>query len=294
MIPCNVIGSYPPVLDKSKYADAYLSGGMRDPSGEMIRNAVNSQLEAGIDIISDGQTRADFISLFARNFKGVLMQRRPVVVSEIEYKNPVTVEDQEFVRKIIPKETMLKGIITGPYTLAKYSENRFYNGTEELAYAYAEGLNNEARALDGVVDFIQVDEPEYSIDYPEYAGGLLDTVFKGVSKIRMLHSCGDVSHVFEDMVELNVDVLEHEFAANPELLNTVKRIDFKQKLGYGCLRSDKDRVEPVDEVKTIVRRALDVYPPGKILLNPDCGLRNLPPRVAFQKLRNMVEARNSL
>jgi 5-methyltetrahydropteroyltriglutamate--homocysteine methyltransferase len=188
----------------------------------------------------------------------------------------------------------IKGIITGPYTLARYSVNRFYDNVEELAYAYADGLNQEARALDGVVDYVQLDEPEFSVEYPEYASELINVVFDGVGKPRMLHSCGDVSSVFHKLVELEVDVLLHEFAANPQLLDTVGQTDFKQKLGYGCVRSDTDKVETVDEISARMEKALKAFDEEKILMNPDCGLRNLPPEAAYRKLKNMVEARDRI
>jgi len=289
----SVIGSYPTLLDSGKYARAYAQGDVIEASDELISYAVNAQVDAGIDVVSDGQTRTDFITLFARNFKGILIQSRPIVVDELEYKLPLTDADQAFVRKIIPEEKKIKGIVTGPYTLARYSSDRFYGSIEKLAFAYAKGLNQEVRALNPIVEFIQVDEPEFSIDYPEYAGDLINTVFEGVDKTRMLHSCGDVSDVFKDLVELNVDVLEHEFAANPHLLDTVKDIDFSQKLGYGCVRSDTLDVEPVSEVKDRIKNALKVFDKDRIMLNPDCGLRNLPPDIAYSKLGNMVQARDS-
>jgi 5-methyltetrahydropteroyltriglutamate--homocysteine methyltransferase len=38
-----------------------------------------------------------------------------------------------------------------------------------------------------------------------------------------------------------------------------------------------------------IRRALDVVEPEHLVVNPDCGLRHLPPDVARAKLRAMVE-----
>ena len=38
-----------------------------------------------------------------------------------------------------------------------------------------------------------------------------------------------------------------------------------------------------------IRRALDVVPSERLIVNPDCGLRHLPADVARAKLRAMVE-----
>jgi len=294
MIPVTVIGSYPTRLDGEKYARAYFRDESVNAVREGIEQAVQKQLTAGVDIISDGQCRGDFISLFARNFKGVLMQTKPVVVSEIEYMGASTVQDQGIVKSIAGDRAKVKGIITGPYTLAKSCRNRHYEGVEDLAYAFAKGLSREAKELDSVVDFIQVDEPFYSVEYPEYGRDLLGKVFSEVSKPKMLHVCGDVSDIFDDLTEFDVDYLEHEFAANPHLWESVSEIDFRQTLGVGVVRSDVDKVESIDELKDRMSEALKHVDEDKLMFNPDCGLRNLSPDVAFNKLRNMVAARNLL
>jgi 5-methyltetrahydropteroyltriglutamate--homocysteine methyltransferase len=258
MISTTVIGSYPVRLDGVKYADAYYSGVESDAAkqskdhgdavAESIREAVGGQVDAGVDIVSDGQTRGHFINIFARNFRGVVIEKKPVVLREIEYRGGSTVDDQLLAKKLLPDTVGLKGIITGPYTMAKSSVNRFYDSTRELAFAYADGLAKEAAALDGVVDYIQVDEPFYSVDYPDYGRELTEKVFGNVGKPRMLHVCGDVGCVFSELVEYEVDVLEHEFAANPQLWETVKDVTFKQKLGVGVVRSDVNKAESVKEI----------------------------------------------
>jgi len=292
MIETTVIGSYPVTLDGAKYAKAYFEDGKSNAPEESIRQAVSKQVEAGIDIVSDGQTRGNFVNIFARNFRGALIQSRPIVIGELEYGKPATVDDLRLVRKLIPKKTKLKGIITGPYTMARNSENRHYGSVKELAFAYAEGLAKEASALDAVVDYIQVDEPYFSVDYPEYGRELTEKVFGTVKAPRMLHVCGDVSKVFSRLVEYKVDFLEHEFAANPGLWDALKGVDYKQRLGVGVVRSDDNKVEPVEEIASRMRTALKRLPAERLLFNPDCGLRNLDPDKAYAKLKNMVKARD--
>ena len=44
-----------------------------------------------------------------------------------------------------------------------------------------------------------------------------------------------------------------------------------------------------DLVADRVRRALKVLPPERLMVNPDCGLRNLPSDLARAKLRALTE-----
>ncbi len=294
MIPTTVIGSFPVRLDGGRYARAYFDGAPADAPSESLRLAVEAQAEAGVDIVSDGQTRGDFVRIFAAAFRGVVLEDRPVVVGELEYAGSGLAADLEAARRIIPEGVMLKGIVTGPYTLAKASEDRHYGSVEDLAYAYAAGLAREAEALGAVADYVQVDEPFFSVDFPEYGRRLVEEVLSQVDCPTMLHVCGDVSGIFERLVEYKVDFLEHEFAANPRLWDAVGDVDFRQTLGVGVVRSDENRAESVKEIAGRMATALGHKDAGGLMFNPDCGLRNLDPEVAMAKLRNMVAAREGL
>jgi 5-methyltetrahydropteroyltriglutamate--homocysteine methyltransferase len=294
MIDTTVIGSYPVRLSGARHAKAYFEGAPNEAPSESLRQALQAQIKAKVDIVSDGQTSGDFVNIFARNFSGLVIQTRPVVLSDIEYLRPSTANDQKAAKELLPAGVRLKGIITGPYTMAKSSINRHYKSLKELSFAYAEGLAKEAQALDDIVDFIQIDEPFFSVDYPDYGGELVAKVLAQTKSQSMLHICGDVSRIFERLVEYNVDYLEHEFAANPRLWDIVKEIDFKQRLGVGVVRSDVNRAETIQQIESRMRTALNHKDEGQLMFNPDCGLRNLDIEVAQAKLRNMVLARDRL
>ena len=286
-----VVGSYPaspPVKDLFNFCKTG-----QDPYEESIREAIEAQISAGIDIISDGQTRNDMIKLYATKLGGIRMRQKPVIIGELEHKNPITLEDQKRSKEIIDNRAMLKGIITGPFTMAMSCQDEFYGSQEKLALAFAEALNAEARALSGIVDILQVDEPFFSVDYPEYASNLISTVFSGIEISKALHVCGDVSPIFQKLIELDLDILDHEFAAHPGLLDIVTDIDFSQTIGFGCVRSDNNIAEGVPEISERVKRGIDSIGKHRMMLDPDCGLRHLTPKVAKEKLQNMVVARNS-
>ncbi len=285
-----VVGSFPVQVNRDRLVNSQRTG--QDPFLEGIKEAVNAQTAAGIDIISDGQTRNDMIRIFTTKLSGIRMKGKPVVIGQIGFRGPIIMEDQKYVKSMIGVGGQVKGIITGPQTLAMSCIDEHYGSREKLAFAFAEALNREARLLDGLVDIIQVDEPFFSVEYPEYAGDLISTVFEGVSKPRALHVCGDVSRLFSRLVNFEVDILDHEFAAHPELLNVVSDIDFDQMIGYGCVRSDENSVEEVSTILERVKKGIASIGDNKLLLDPDCGLKHVSKEVARQKLENMVKARD--
>jgi len=284
-----VVGSYP-ASPNAKNLYNYCKTG-QDPYEESIREAVEAQISAGIDIISDGQTRNDMIKLFAAKLGGIRMRQKPVVIGQLEHRRPITLEDQKLAKNIIAGRAKLKGIITGPFTLAMSCQDDYYGSIEKTAMGFAEALNAEARALSGIVDILQIDEPFFSVEYPEYAGNLISTIFSGVEIPRGLHVCGDVSQIFEKLVKLDVNILDHEFAAHPELIDIVADVDFEQIIGFGCVRSDVNIAEGVPEISERIKKGIDSIGNHRMMLDPDCGLRHLTPEVAMEKLQNMVKTK---
>lgn len=285
-----VVGSYPSVPNRAMLVN-YCRGGI-DPFPESMRQAVDAQVSAGIDIVSDGQTRNDMVRLFTTKLTGIRMRSKPVIIGEIGFKSPITAADQITARNIIGPNKLLKGIITGPFTLSMSCNDDHYGSPEKVTMAFASALNHEARALSEIVDILQIDEPYFSVEYPEYAGSIISEIFSGIEIPKALHVCGDVAGIFPQLAELPVDVLDHEFAAHPELLETVTDTDFSQILGYGCVRSDVNEAESVSQISERINKVLGCVGHDRLMLDPDCGLRHLSPEVAFAKLENMVRARN--
>jgi 5-methyltetrahydropteroyltriglutamate--homocysteine methyltransferase len=58
----------------------------------------------------------------------------------------------------------------------------------------------------------------------------------------------------------------------------------------GAVDAHVAEVEPVAEIKENVLRALEVVPPERLTISPDCGLKLLPREVAYGKMENMVRA----
>lgn len=284
-----IIGSYPPQIDKIKLMNSYFN--QEEVNWEnYISNAVNDMVRAGIDIISDGQTRDPFIQIFTRKLKGCRIRNRTEIVNKIEYDKPITVEDQKFVRDLITKNNGLKGVITGPYTLSKSCVDFYYNDEKKMAFDFAYALSREADILQKYVDIISIDEPYFSIYMPDYGNDLISIITKNITCPTMLHSCGDVSSIIPDLIDMPVDILSHEFKGSPKLFDAFKEFSFSQKLCLGSVRSDDIKVESVNEIKNHIKKAIDIFGNKIIYISPDCGQRLLPRDTAFQKLKNLSKA----
>jgi len=289
-IKTSVIGSYPANIDNLDIMIDYFNQNENKLWNDYIKTAVDDMVKAGIDILSDGQTRDPFIQLFARRLKGCRIRDRVEVVEKIEYKGPITVEDQKYVRKIIPKNRMLKGVITGPFTLSKSCINIYYTDEKGMAFDFADALKQEAENLEKYVDVISIDEPFFSNEMPDYGKELIQIITEKISCPTMLHACGDVSSAIPDLLEMPVDILSHEFKASPHLLDEFNKYSFSKNICLGSVRSDNQVVESVEEIVKHIRKAIDIFGDKIVQISPDCGQRLLPREKAYEKLKNLVKA----
>ena len=284
-----VIGSYPVPINPLPLMNQYFNQ-EKLSWRPYITTAVTDMLNAGIDIITDGQTRDPFIQLFTRKLKGCRVRNRTEVIDTIEYQTPITVEDQIFVKSLLSKQKQAKGVLTGPYTLASSCVDSFYHNEQRLAFAFATALKQEAQALQHHVDMISIDEPSFSNNLPEYGRELIQMITNNLSCPTVLHVCGDISKSIAEIIEMPVDVLSHEFKASPQLLDTFQEYSFPQSLCIGSVRSDDDRVETVEEITTHIKNAQNHFGEKIVHISPDCGQRLLPQQIALQKLKNLVLA----
>jgi 5-methyltetrahydropteroyltriglutamate--homocysteine methyltransferase len=133
-LPTTVVGSYPVVKGTGLRA-------LVDPLKHAVEVAVADQIAAGIDIISDGQIRGDMIHAFTSHLPGV---RGSQVVGKVQpAQKPITLADTRYA---LSKHSKVKGILTGPSTLAHSLkiETTFYRNREELILDLAQALAVEA------------------------------------------------------------------------------------------------------------------------------------------------------
>lgn len=288
MIKTTVIGSHPVVGE----------------GVEAIKTAVNDQLEAGIDIISDGQTRKDMVAYYADHIPGFKLEDgRSYIVGKIRPPEETPVpKDLLFVKNLAKERGEVKAIITGPVTMVFFSElspTAPYKGfrDEALYRDVSEALAMEAELTQKAGFFkFQIDEPSFSIGAPmSLAKEALERTVAGIKGVKALHVCGNLKRSFADIVKIEgFDVLSLAFKDSVSNFDTVERRlleDYSKKLGVGCVSSTENRVEEVNTITGVVRRALDVYGVDNMAwIHPDCGLRSLEREAVRSKLKNMVQA----
>ena len=284
LLPTTVVGSFP-----VQRGSGLLS--LLDPLKHAVKVAVEAQVTAGIDIISDGQVRGDMIQAFTRHLPGIRGQE--VVGKVLPASGPITVPDTRYA---CSRHPCVKGILTGPTTLSHGLHIRTpnYRDRTECALDLAAALAPEARALEKAgACMIQVDEPILSTGAAPLDAGkaAFSRVTSDLKVPVCLHVCGDLSTVIDTLLEFPVSVIDIECAKSPENLELLDGTSLKgMKVGVGCIDSSSPGIESVPEIKARIRHAVEVLGPGNILIDPDCGLRMLPMDAAVGKLTHMVIA----
>jgi 5-methyltetrahydropteroyltriglutamate--homocysteine methyltransferase len=184
--------------------------------------------------------------------------------------------------------------------------NEAYSNFDDLVLAFARILNREARALaDAGAAVLQIDEP-FLAGYPEEVGlavRAINTVYEGIQgPTRAVHVCygnryarpvweGHYEFLFPTILDAQVDQLVLEFARKGyDDLDLFKKYPTRSlTLGLGVIDVKNPAPEPAELIISRVRRALQVLPPDRLMINPDCGLRHLPAEAARAKLRAMSE-----
>ena len=296
-----VIGSYPP------------SGSLPQ---DWMKNAIDDQLEVGLDVISDGQTRKGMIEYVAevigacesyQDGNATKWKIKRKIGCELNH-TPLTWlrEDFDYLRKRCKADGRAKPgyMIAGPLTMVSSCEphTKEYGSTPfrnpEIYMDMAEAIIGILKGIgaDNAAE-VHIDEPFASQQVPvKVALPAIEYLAKNIQTTVNLHVCGDVTNVFPKLVGLEgIDVLSHAFMgadgqSNRELLD-FKLQSYGKKLGVGCIDTASAKVESVDEVVAVLRAAMNGQDSDDIVVHPDCGLRGLGDReIAFNKLKAMCKA----
>ena len=317
LLATTVVGSYsvPEWLERLKtdYYQRRISGAYLQQIHEVaIKAALKDQERAGVDIVSDGELRRDNdVDYFLARMPGVDIPHMAkafyydyydaVVRAPIPDGPPLGLaEDFLFTREYTDRP--IKFSFTGPFSLAKRVRNEAYADEADLVLAFARVLNGEARALAAAgAALLQIDEP-FLAGHPDQVGlavRAINTVVERVDTTWAVHICygnryarpaweGHYDFLFPGILEARVDQLVLEFARKGyDDLELFSRYPAPFALGLGVVDVKSREVETPDLVASRVRRALGVLPADRLVVNPDCGLRHLPPDVARAKLAAM-------
>ncbi len=318
ILPTTVIGSYsmPEWLERAKndYLSRRLSRRDLDEMHDAVRKAaIKDQESAGIDIVTDGELQRDnMIDYFTERLPGVqvdLGSKRfyydfydTLVKSKLATGSLGLTEEVKFLQRYTEHQTKVS--VSGPHTLVKRIRNTFYPGEAEFALDLGRALNFELKELAraGATE-LQIDEPYYS-GFPEdlpWAVKAINAAVEGVDAHVTLHICygnrygkpsfeGSYRYLFPTILEAKVHALSLEFARRGEEdLQLFKEFKAPFTLGLGVIDVKTQDVESPALVADRIRRALEVVPAERLVINPDCGCLHLPRDVAFAKLTAMVD-----
>lgn len=313
-----VVGSYPAIPKKpSSFSDKISDFlGMYDEHRYAIELAVRDQIEAGIDIISDGQVRDGMVEIFAKEIPGMTVEdgNSTITGKILPANHSICVNDLKFTLKVaegISKDygqkskTLeegvkgVKGIVTGPSTLVFSSRMEgFYKKKEDAIIDLAHALKKEAKFLeDEGALVVQIDEPFISTGVVDInvAKKAVNIIADGLSVPVSLHVCGDVAGIFDELLRFDVDIVDCEFAGIEPNINALENANLRgKKIGFGCLDTKTDRVETKEEVEKLIKRGIDFIGAENIIADPDCGMRMRSRDAAFSKLKVMVDVAKSL
>lgn len=332
VIPTSVVGSHGlpswlVLVREAVQADRLGPTDIQEAYDDAVRIAIRDQVEAGVDVISDGEMRR---VTFIRGFYDRLTGIRPLpvprrlgvlnydshcpyeIVDTIEAPAGLGIVDEfRFARAQVDRP--MKVAVPGPTTLLiPLRRGGPYTTEESLVADLIRIVNRELKALVAAgCDFIQVDEPNYVMTAGKHRilkGGpvpmveALNAALEGVQAKLALHVCFGNAHnnsfatprryrpLFPKLLEARVDQFVFEYA-NREMSEIELWAEFPsgKELAVGVIDVKAFRVEPPQEVAERVRVALKYVPVERLWLAPDCGLWETPRWVGVAKLRSMVE-----
>jgi 5-methyltetrahydropteroyltriglutamate--homocysteine methyltransferase len=331
LLPTTVVGSYPVPewLERLKtdHLRGRISGAQLVDVHEMaIKAALRDQELAGIDIVSDGELRRDNdIDYFLAKLPGVEF---PHAAKDFyfDYYDVVLADPlppptgnefswlaTDFAFTASQTRRPIKFSFTGPFSLASRIRKVARVDQHELMLAIAHRLNDAAHALaEQGARLLQIDEP-FLAGYPgevENTIAAINVVTSDVDVDWALHVCygnryarpsweGHYDFLFPAVLDADVDQLVLEFARKGYAdLPVIEKFGWDRKIGLGVIDVKSPQVETPQVVESRIRAALDLVSAEQLVINPDCGLRNLSASVARSKLAAMVEgtmlARHSL
>ena len=285
---------------------------------------LKEQEDAGIDIVTDGeQSRQHFVHGFLEFVEGIDFEHKvkmgirnnrydamvPVVVGPLKLKGRVHRTEALIMREHSKKK--IKITLPGPMTIVDTLADRHYGDKVKLAMAFAELLNQEARALekDGV-DVIQFDEPAFNVfmsDVTKWGIAALHVAIKGLKKAKTcVHICygygikantdwketlgaewRQYEEIFPALAKSKIDQISLECIHSrvpPELMKLLKGKDVL----VGVIDVASDRVETPREVFEAIKKALKYVPKRHLFPCTNCGMAPMKREIALAKLQALA------
>jgi 5-methyltetrahydropteroyltriglutamate--homocysteine methyltransferase len=281
------------------------------------------QEDAGLDVVGDGeQSRQHFVHGFLEAVEGIDFEHKvemgiradrykamvPQVVGPLKLRGRVHAVEAKLARAHTKKR--LKFTLPGPMTIVDTVADRHYGDRVKMAMAFAELLNQEARALeaDGV-DVIQFDEPAFNVYMKEAADWgvrALERAAEGLACTTAVHICygygiranidwkATLGHewrqyeqVFPALARSRINQVSLECANSHVPMDLIRLLDGKDVL-VGVIDVASDTVETPEEVADTLGRALQFAARERIYACTNCGMAPMRRDLALAKLQALA------
>jgi 5-methyltetrahydropteroyltriglutamate--homocysteine methyltransferase len=281
--------------------------------------AVKMQEDAGIDIVTEGEeARQHFVHGFLENVEGIDFAHRvemgirndrykamvPQVVAPLRLKGRVHADEARAARAHTTRQ--LKFTLPGPMTLIDTVADRHYGDRVKMAFAFAELLNEEAKALqaDGV-DVIQFDEPAFNVymaEVSEWGIKALERAAQGLTCATAVHICygygikanidwknalgaewRQYEQIFPAIAKSTIQQVAIECVNSRVPLDLLKLLDGKV-VQAGVIDVANDTIETPEGIAKTVEAVLKFVPKERVVLTTNCGMAPMHRDIAEAKL----------
>jgi 5-methyltetrahydropteroyltriglutamate--homocysteine methyltransferase len=281
--------------------------------------AVKLQEDAGVDIVTEGeQARQHFVHGFLEKVEGIDFAHKvemgirkdrykamvPQVVAPLTLKGRVHADEARVARTHTTRK--LKFTLPGPMTIADTVADKYYGDKVKMAFAFAELLNNEAKALqaDGV-DVIQFDEPAFNVfmdEVSDWGIKALEHAAEGLTCTTAVHICygygikantdwkqtlGSEWRQYEDIFPAIAKSPIQQVAI--ECRNSKVPLDLLALLPgkvvqAGVIDVASDTVETAEDVVKVIEAVSKFVPLSHIVATTNCGMAPMRRDIAEAKL----------
>jgi 5-methyltetrahydropteroyltriglutamate--homocysteine methyltransferase len=281
--------------------------------------AVKLQEDAGIDIVTEGeQARQHFVHGFLEKINGIDFAHKvemgirkdrykamvPQVVAPLRLKGRVHADEARIARTHTARR--LKFTLPGPMTIIDTIADQYYGDRVKMAFAFAELLNEEAKALqaDGV-DLIQFDEPAFNV----YMDEVNDWGIKALERAAEGLSCATAVHIcYGYGIKANTDwkqTLGSEWRQYEQIFPAIDQSAIQQVaiecrnskvplellallkgklVQAGVIDVASDSVETAEDVVKVIEDVSQFVPKSNIIPTTNCGMAPMRRDIAEAKL----------
>ena len=322
LLPTTTIGSFPQTAQIRELRRRWRAGEIDTAAYEggleaEIAACIRRQEALGIDVLVHGEfERTDMVEYFGEQLDGFATTsggwvqsygsrcvKPPVLFGDVARRGPMTLRWSRFAASLTDRP--VKGMLTGPVTMLEWSFVRDDQPQSDTARQVALALRDEVADLEAAgLRIIQIDEPALREGLPlcrkdhaaylAWATEAFRIAASGVADETQIHThmCyAEFGDILDAIVALDADVISIEAArSRMQLLEAFRAHGYPNEIGPGVWDIHSPRVPDPEELDELLARAIDVFGPERLWVNPDCGLKTRAWPEVEASLANMVAA----